>query len=127
MISLLLAAGGAAAAFAVRYELRRSGRWTRRETRAALLRGAGIVVVRAGLFWTALALYGRADYWQVVGYVLLSTNTLLETALAASLRPSGSFFALLVVLLLIPTSFGLAFPWALLQRRRADRRADSVR
>ena len=84
--------------------------------------GAIITAVRLGVFWVGFALYtGHGDWRQVVGYVLLIVNSVVELALTAALTGSRTGSPLLTAGLIVLTSVALAWAWAWLRARSGFR------
>ena len=84
--------------------------------------GAVISAARLGAFGVGLALYtGYGDWRQVVGYVLLIVNSVVELAITAALTGSRTGSPLLTAGLIVLTSVALAWAWAWLRARSGFR------
>jgi len=91
------------------------------DVRKAVLAGGVIVVVRLGLFWTALALLERPDWRQVAGYALMMFNAIVELSIVSWARNRAGWAPLTSVLIAV-TSLVLGWAWAWTRTRNIGTR-----
>jgi hypothetical protein len=94
-------------------------------SREALRIGAVIALIRLLVFSCGLYLLGFGDSRQIVGYIMLMLNSIVEISFASALwgrRPGGQ---LLTAVFIGATSILLGYGWTRLHRTEDNERSES--